>query len=165
MKKHLLLSTILTAALAFSVPALAGSGHDHGDKAAAHGDHGAAEPAEPAKEAHPHKDYGSLKDAWKMLDDTVTQAEASVASGDFKTVDGLNHELEAVVHYLQDNSKAPDETKQKRLQGGLKQLAVAVNELHEQGHNPTKEALEKTLKKVRGAMKMAETQYPEGTIK
>lgn len=162
MKKHLLLSTILTAALAFSVPAFAGSGHDHGDKAAAHGDHGAAEPA---KDAHPHKDYGSLKDAWKMLDDTVTKAEVSVTSGDFKTVDGLNHEMEAVVHYLQDNSKAADETKKKRLQGGLKQLAVAVNELHEQGRNPTKEALEKTLKKVRGAMKMAETQYPEGAIK
>jgi hypothetical protein len=80
-------------------------------------------------------------------------------------VDSLNHELQAVVHYLQDNSKAADETKQKRLQGGLKQLSVAVNELHEQGHNPTKEGLEKTLKKVRGAMKMAQTQYPEGKIK
>lgn len=162
MKKYLLLSTILTAALAFSVPALAGSGHDHGDKAAAHSDHGAAEPA---KDAHAHKDFGSLKDAWKTLDDTVAKAEASVASGDLKTVDGLNHELEAVVHYLQDNSKAADETKQKRLQGGLKQLSVAIGELHEQGHNPTKEGLEKTLKKVRGAMKMAETQYPDGAIK
>lgn len=149
MKKYLLLSTVLVTALTFSVPVLAGSEHDHEDKAA----------------AHAYKDYGSVGDAWKVLDDTVTKAETSVASGDFKTVDGLNHELETVVHYLQDNSKASDETKQKRLQGGLKQLAVAVNELHEQGHNPTKEALEKTLKKVRGAMKMAETQYPEGTIK
>lgn len=162
MKNHLLFSTMLTAALAFSVPALAGSGHDHGDKTAGHSDHGTAEPA---KDAHAHKDFGSLKDAWKALDYTVTKAEASVASGDFKTVDSLNHELEAVVHYLQDNSKAADEIKQKRLQGGLKQLSVAVNELHEQGHNPTKEGLEKTLKKVRGAMKMAETQYPNGAIK
>jgi hypothetical protein len=162
MKKHLLLSTVLTAALAFSVPALAGSGHDHGDKAAAHSDHGTVESA---KDAHAHKDYGSVKDAWRTLGDTVAKAEASVTSSDFKTVDGLNHELEAVVHYLQDNSKAADETKQKRLQGGLKQLSVAVYELHEQGHNPTKEELEKTLKKVRGAMKMAETQYPDGAIK
>ena len=162
MKKHLLLSTMLTVSLAFSASALAGSGHDHGDKAAAHSDHGAAEPV---KDSHAHKDFGSLKDAWKTLTDTVTKAEVSVASGDFKTVDGLNHELEAVVHYLQDNSKADDETKQKRLKGGLKQLVVAANELHEQGHNPTKEGLEKTLKKVRGAMKMVETQYPEGAIK
>jgi hypothetical protein len=162
MKKTLLLSTMLTAIIAFSVPVLAGSGHDHGDKTAAHSDHSAVEPE---KDAHAHKDFGSLKDAWKALDDTVTKAETSVTSGDFNAIDDLNHELEAVVHYLQDNSKAADETKQKRLQGGLKQLVVAVNELHEQGHNPTKEGLEKTLKKVRGAMKMAETHYPDGAIK
>jgi Skp family chaperone for outer membrane proteins len=152
MKTQFLLSTILTAALAFSTSALAGSNHDHGL-------------ADTTKDAHAHKDFGSVKDAWKTLDDTVTKAEASVTSGDFKTIDGLNHELEAVLHYLQDNSKAADETKQKRLQGGLKQLSVAVDQLHEQGHNPTKEGLEKTLKRVRGAMKMAETQYPAGAIK
>jgi hypothetical protein len=165
-----LISLIGSTALALAIPAYAGSDHDHGDDhghahetpaAETHDDHGHDNTA---KEEHAHKDYGSVKEAWNVLNNTLTQAEAAVAGGDLKAVDSLSHELENVLHYLQDNAKAADGAKQKRLDGALKQLGKAANDLHEHSHAPAKETLEKTLKNLRGAMKLAEAQLPEGTL-
>jgi len=140
--------------------------HKHGEKEHQHEkDHQHSQEDQHAKEhehakehSHEKTTYTSPKQAWQTLIEVVTAVEKNIESSNFRAVDDQNHTLEGLVDYLQHQSPVDDAAKQKRLEGSLKQLKSAIGELHEQGHNPTQEGLTKTMKKVRGAMKMVEAQ-------
>lgn len=151
MNTRLLKTLLLVTGYLFSPAVFSGDYHSHDSHEHEH---------EHEKEnQHLKTAYTSSKQAWQTLIEVVTTAEKNIASGNFSAVDEQNHTLEELVDYLQHQKPVTDTAQQKRLEGALKQLDSAITELHEQGHNPTQEGLTKTMKKVRGAMKMVEAQH------
>ena len=164
-KKELFSIGVFAFMSCISLGALASSDHHHEEESKSVTATHEHEHEHEQEQEHEHGHYASVEAAWKQLNDTVTQAEALVVEGNFKTIDTLNHEIELVVHYLQDNAQVTEVAAQTRLEGGLKQLSFAADRLHKEAHTPTREVLEKTLKKLRGSMKVVEAQYPGQVVK
>ena len=163
MKTRLLNTILLCTSFVFSPVVFSGEGHSHDAPEHKHAEEQIAKEHthghEPAKEhAHGKPAYTSPKEAWQTLNTVVVDIEKNIESSNFRAVDDQNHALEDLIAYLQKHSQIDDVQKQKRLEGALKQLKSAVGELHEQGHHPTQEGLRKTVKRVRGAMKLVEAQ-------
>ena len=109
----------------------------------------------------PESTTDSLEAIWANLQTTVEQLELEVSQASFNKVDQHNHTLEKLVEDLKLKEPHTNPNRQRRFKGALLQLERAVSEIHEQGHNATKEGLTKALSKLRGAMRMVEVYLEE----
>ncbi|MGK2742445.1 hypothetical protein ACSHT0_16305 [Tepidicaulis sp. LMO-SS28] len=130
-------------------------GHDDGDHA--DGEHGHQDAREHDAE---HHEYESTAAAWEALNAAVAKAESAVGGEPDIDMHGIEEELKASIHYLEDHAPVDDAEKQTRIEAALNQLSQAVGQFHEATHDGFGPAAERELKKIKGGVRLLEGLYP-----
>jgi hypothetical protein len=140
-----------------SLQAQSDHGHSHG-----HGsDHGHAQ-------AHAHGSevkFSSLLEAWSSMESSLKIIEDSIAAKNLTPAHSAEEKLSAGLKYLQKNSSMVTGDKAKRLQSALKQALTVSGQIHGAAEVKNIAKAETEFKKLTGALKLIEAQYPTGVLK
>jgi hypothetical protein len=155
MKSNLFLATSTAFALATATTILpltsvhADAGHSHG----------ATAPTGHA-ESGPAGSFSSIGQAWKVVTSGIEGSSKAIAAGDLKPIHEATEQMDGAIKYLQAAGGINDNDKKMRADAALKQMLGLSGELHvaADAGDATKSA--QALKKLQGAMKLVEIQFP-----
>lgn len=155
MKSNLFLATSTAFALATATTILpltsvhADAGHSYG----------ATAPTEQT-ESGPAGSYSSIGQAWKVVTTGIDSISEAIAAGDLKPIHEATEQIDGAIKYLQAAGGISDNDKKMRADAALKQMLGLSGELHvaADAGDATKSA--QALKKLQGAMKLVEIQFP-----
>lgn len=129
----------------------------------ARADAGHAVPRPPAADhAHGGK-AGAFKttgQAWLAVTQSVEAAASALTAGDLAPIHEATEALDGALRYLQTAGGIVDPDKQMRAEAALKQMLALSAELHASADAGNADKSAAALKKLQGARKLVEVQYP-----
>ena len=107
----------------------------------------------------------SVGAAWEVVQKSTKEIESGIASQNQETIHEAEENLSGGLIFLQSNSALVTGDKAKRLEAALKQAISVSSNVHEaaDAKDMTKAAVE--FKKLQGALKLIEAQYPPDALK
>ena len=148
----------ITPILVFSAAAIwagsttlvhADAGHGHGGTASTGHEHNVSAGG-----------FSSIGQAWKSLTAGIDESAAAIAAGNLKPLHEATEQTDAAVKYLQAAGGITDADKKVRAEAALKQMLTLSGDLHMAGDANNAEKSAQAFKKLQGAMKLVEIQYP-----
>ncbi len=122
-----------------------------------------AAPRPPAAE-HSHGGkagvFKTTGQAWLAVTKSVEEASSALAAGNLAPIHGATETLDGALRYLQTAGGIADPDKQMRAEAALKQMLTLSAELHASADAGNADKSAAALKKLQGAMKLVEVQYP-----
>jgi hypothetical protein len=140
------------AVLATTLPlgsARADAGHSH-DKAPATG-HGHG--GDSGK-------FSSVGQAWSVITTGIDDTSKAITAGDLKPIHETTEKMDGAIKYLQSAGGINDNDKKMRAEAVLKQMLTLSGELHIAADAGDAAKSTQAVKKLQGAMKLVEIQYP-----
>lgn len=162
MKKQTYLTMAALAALSFSQPALAGSGHDHGSHGHDHGSHAKEVQGHTGHDAHEGHvrgkagDFTTVSDAIAALKEALNECSAAAANDKLEAIHEIYPRIEGAAAYVHDNAQPASKALSGRFHSSVDQLMGIVSEMHDTSHGLDKQGTERLLKKANGAVKLVE---------
>lgn len=147
MKRFLLL--IPLAGLLLALPVLAHDQH---------------KPPANAKAAGAAATFTSLRAAWTEVKNGAAALEKAIAAKDGNGAHQAEETLSGALRWLESNSASVTGDKAKRLAAALKQALQAAHATHDAADANDFAKAETERKKLAGALKVAEAQYPAGSL-
>jgi hypothetical protein len=145
-------SAFALAALIATMPLVsvrADAGHSHGAKPAANHAHGGD-----------NGSFSSVGQALKVVATSIESSSKAVTAGDLKPIHEATEQMDGAIKYLLTSGSISDNDKKIRAEAALKQMLVLSGELHVAADAGDATKSGQTLKKLQGAMKLVEIQYP-----
>lgn len=136
-------------AIGMSHPAFADAGHSHGES-----------PAGGHSRGGQVGSFSSVGQAWKAVETAIENSEKSIEAGNFKPIHEATEQMDGALKYLQAAGGIADNDKKMRAEAALKQMLALSGELHVAADAGDAAKSSQTLKKLQGAMKLVEIQYP-----
>jgi len=127
----------------------ADAGHSHGATAPA--GHTASGPA---------GSYSSIGQAWKVVTAGIDSSSKAIAAGDLKPIHEATEQMDGAIKYLQAAGGISDNDKKMRADAALKQMLGLSGDLHVAADTGDATKSAQALKKLQGAMKLVEIQFP-----
>jgi len=127
----------------------ADAGHSHG--AAATTGHA---------ESGPTGSFSSIGQAWAVVTSAVEASSKAISAGDLKPIHETTEQMGGALKYLQTAGGINDSDKKLRAEAALKQMLGLTNDLHVAADAGDTAKSTQALKKLQGAMKLVEIQYP-----
>lgn len=125
--------------------------------------HGAATKTEHAQSGAAGS-FSSIGQAWKVVTTGIETSSKAISAGDLKPIHEATEQMDGAIKYLQTAGGISDNDKKMRADAALKQMLGLSGELHvaADAGDATKSA--QTLKKLQGAMKLVEIQFPADAL-
>lgn len=129
----------------------------------AQADAGHAVPIPPAAEHSHGGKAGAFKttgQAWLAVSKSVEAASSAITAGNLAPIHEATEQLDGALRYLQTAGGIADPDKQMRAEAALKQMLTLSAELHAAADAGSADQSAAALKKLQGAIKLVEIQYP-----
>lgn len=117
------------------------------------------------KAAHPEKHaaaaaYPSTGAAWAAVQEAAKEIDSLVAAKNLKPIHEAEEKLTGALKYLEGNSPMVTGDKATRLKPALAQAVKLADSVHHASDAGDQAKTEAELKKLKGALKLVEAQYP-----
>lgn len=147
-----MLALALATVILPPTPVWADGNHSHGDSPGGHVHSGGA------------GDFSSIGQAWNDLAAALQSSEKALSVGDLKAIHETTEKMSAALNYLKAAGGISDEDKKLRAESALKQMLVLSNDLHAAADSADAAKSAQVLKKLQGAIKLLEIQYPAESL-
>ncbi len=128
---------------------LADAGHSHGTT-----------PATGHAHSSPAGNFSSIGQAWAVVTAGIEESSKSIPGGDLKPIHETTEKMDGALKYLQSAGGIADSDKKMRAEAALKQMLALTSELHIAADAGDTAKSTQALKKLQGAMKLVEIQFP-----
>lgn len=131
--------------------------------ASVHADAGHSHGATPAVGHTPGGDnmsFSSVGQALKVVATNIESSSKAITAGDLKPIHETTEQMDGAIQYLQTAGGISDNDKKMRAEAALKQMLTLSSELHMAADAGDAAKSAQAVKKLQGAMKLVEIQYP-----
>lgn len=108
--------------------------------------------------------FSSVGQVWKVVTTAIEDSSKAIAAGDFKPIHEITEHMDSAIKYLQTAGGISDKDKKMRADAALKQMLTLSGELHMAADAGDAAKSAQAVKKLQGAMKLVEIQYPAETL-